>query len=89
MKNYILILVTGLSLALSGIYPNNNAISHRNEIDLQTDTKVYVCGGKYAEKFHSYSTCRGLNNCKGGIYSYDSQQAALNAGFQYCQICWK
>jgi len=61
-------------------------------IDTETtaqSSRVYVCGGEYATKFHSHSNCRGLNNCKGGIYYYSSQQAAKNAGYSYCSICWR
>lgn len=50
---------------------------------------VFVCGGKYAAKYHSYSNCSGLNNCKGGIYKYNSQSAASKAGYSACKICWK
>lgn len=56
---------------------------------ISIESGVYVCGGKYAKKFHSRSNCRGLNNCKSKIYHYESQQAALNSGFDYCKICWK
>ena len=72
---------------ISNVFSVNN-FNETNKIQF-VDTKVYVCLGKYAEKFHSRNDCRGLNNCKGGIGYYDSQEAALSAGFDYCAICWK
>ncbi len=56
--------------------------------DSKQESKVYVCGGKYSTKLHSHSNCRGLNNCKGGVFTYESQSAAKRAGYKYCLICW-
>lgn len=57
--------------------------------ELSVSQTVYVCGGKYATKYHSRSNCSGLNNCKGGIYKYDSQSDAQSSGYTACKICWK
>ncbi len=62
---------------------------NRNEPKNITSGRVYVCGGEYGKKFHSRDNCPGLNNCKGQIYLYYSQQEALNSGCEYCDICWK
>ena len=64
----------------------NDGICSQNSV---IDSKVYVCGGQYSTKFHSQNNCRGLNNCKGGIYSYGSQSSAIEAGYKYCLICWE
>lgn len=56
---------------------------------LSVSQTVYVCGGKYATKYHSRSNCSGLNNCKGGINKYDSQSNAKKSGYTACKICWK
>jgi hypothetical protein len=60
-----------------------------SKADLSVSQTVYICGGKYATKFHSTSKCSGLNNCKGGIYKYDSQEEAMDEGYSHCKICWK
>jgi hypothetical protein len=52
-------------------------------------SKVFICGGDYSYAFHSSTNCRGLNNCKGKIYSYQSQNEAIKAKYNYCEICWK
>ncbi len=60
--------------------------SHFRPIAYQNST-VVICGGKYATKFHSTSNCRGLNNCKGGVYSV-SLSEARKQGFTSCLICY-
>ena len=90
MKKKILGLVFILSTVLSGLSFTNTFESKPISAESAAQTsRVYVCGGKYATKFHSHSNCRGLNNCKGGTYYYSSQQAAKNAGYSYCSICWR
>ena len=54
-----------------------------------TTSQVYVCGGEYSDKFHFYDNCRGLNNCQSDIYYYDTQNDAINHGYEYCLICWE
>lgn len=44
---------------------------------------VYICKGKYSKKYHYVSNCRGLSNCKGGIYEV-SLQEAKNIGRTLC-----
>ncbi len=83
-KNLITVSSTSNIVTLSAINSDNTF----NKIT-PTESKVYICGGKYAKKFHSRDNCRGLNNCKSAIYSYNSQQTAINNGYEYCLICWK
>lgn len=33
------------------------------------DDEVYVCTGKYAKRFHCDEDCKGLQSCRGGIYT--------------------
>ncbi len=81
-------LITLLSLSFTGVPTTlQQDLEH---VHLATsESKVYVCGGNYATKFHSHDKCRGLNNCKGGVYYMDSQAAAVKSGYKYCSICWK
>ncbi|BDD04859.1 hypothetical protein HNQ88_002253 [Aureibacter tunicatorum] len=47
---------------------NYSSVYDREEIKISLKNDVvYVCGGKYSKKFHSYSSCRGLNNCKSKV----------------------
>jgi hypothetical protein len=61
--------------------PKNNDGSLMSE-------RVFICGGDYGYKFHSYNSCPGLNNCQGGITWYNTQRDAYNQGFRFCDICW-
>lgn len=79
-----IVMITITSLTFS---PTHNKNLSKNAV--VKVNKVYVCGGKYATKFHSYSKCRGLNNCKGGVYTVSSQTEAKKKGYGYCKICWK
>jgi len=85
MKKLTLILIAFISLSF--VVVNDSNIPNVNGIE-QSSNKVYICGGKYATKYHSHSSCRGLNNCKAEIYYYESQQEAINNGYSYCLICW-
>ena len=89
------------SNSISVSYTNNitavNEINHNNTFNKETNllikktvtqSRVYICGGPYATKFHSRNNCRGLNNCRSDIYYYNSQQEALDNGYKYCLICW-
>ena len=48
---------------------------------------VYVCTGKYATKYHSYSNCKGLNNCKGTVVKMTKQDAEQK-GKSPCSLCY-
>ena len=67
------------------VYKENKSLE---KVD-NTQSRVYICGGKYAKKFHSRNNCRGLNNCRSEVYYYNSQQEAIDNGYKYCLICWK
>ena len=84
-KYIITILVIALSFVSATTFPTQTITTTEHS----KESRVYVCGGKYATKFHSHAKCRGLNNCKGGIYYYNSIKEAERAGYTYCRICWK
>lgn len=88
MRKLLLLKVLITSLLLVSFMPSDASLEE-HKAELKISQTVYVCGGKYSEKFHSHSKCSGLNNCKGGIYTYSSQSAAQTAGFTHCKICWK
>lgn len=90
-KNKTKLISILIILIVSILFSFTTTENHYNKnIHPQIDNKVvYVCGGNYAKRFHSYSTCKGLNNCKGGIYKYENQKAAIKAGYSYCLICWQ
>ncbi len=44
---------------------------------------VYICKGKYSEKYHYISNCRGLSNCKSSIKEV-TQSEAENYGRTLC-----
>lgn len=76
------------SLFFPSILLFSNTIYHSKTNEIQVN-KVYVCSGKYATKFHSVSNCKGLNNCKGTIYSVENQNEAIKLGYTHCLLCWK
>jgi hypothetical protein len=51
-------------------------------INEKTYSQYYICGGNYAECYHTKSSCRGLNNCRSSIYSVSSI-----SGYLPCSIC--
>jgi hypothetical protein len=61
MKKFLSILV--LAIALIGL----NACAEANASEQKKETKVYICTGKYAKRYHRYSDCKGLGSCKGEI----------------------
>ena len=82
-----IILISFLSFA--SLSTTNSQYVEPDCFNLPTQGRVFICGGKYAKRFHSHSRCKGLNNCKGGIYYIDSAADAIRKGFSYCNICWK
>lgn len=85
---FTILLISLITILTSYSFTSDYSRLNSNAFNLRLQ-KVYVCGGTYTEKFYSYPRCRGLNNCQGGIYYYDSLQEAINNGFDYCSICWE
>ena len=42
---------------------------------MAAETKVYICTGKYAKKYHYDEDCRGLSNCKGDVKEVELKEA--------------
>lgn len=38
-----------------------------NSVNLQSETYVYICTGRYSQCYHSKRNCSGLNNCQADI----------------------
>ncbi len=68
-------------------YPSYNNYDVRSIIFEQTSDKVVICGGSYSKKYHKDSNCKGLSNCKGGLYEV-SKSEAVNKGRTACLICY-
>ncbi len=56
------------------------------QISERAPETVYVCGGRYAKKYHAREDCKGLENCKGGI----SKLSIVKAHSKYgaCRACY-
>ena len=68
------------------LFLNLNAQQQEN-VQAQQSSTVYICTGGYAKKYHSYSNCRGLSNCKGDIIAV-SKNTAKEKGRTACSICY-
>ena len=51
-----------------------------------TGQTVTICNGKYSIKYHSSTTCRGLNNGRGGL-SEVTLAKAVSIGRTPCLLC--
>ena len=89
MKSIYKYLILGLALVVFSVGAHSSQVGYESCVVEKVVTEVYVCKGPYSKKFHSSSSCRGLSNCSTDIGKYSSQQAAKDAGYDYCKICWK
>lgn len=55
--------------------------------EVQGDGYVYICTGSGAKRYHSSSSCRGLNNCTHDIIKV-SLSTAKDKGKTPCKICY-
>lgn len=39
------------------------------------ESEVYICGPRGAKKYHFTKNCRGLSNCKHGLYKVSLKEA--------------
>lgn len=56
------------------------------QVSSQSD-KVYVCGDKHSNQYHSTSSCTVLSNCQSKIY-WGTKDDVLNYGYSTCATCW-
>lgn len=67
--------------------PSSYDYSNTTAPQQDSGATVIICGGQYAKKYHRSSSCRGLRNCKGEIYSSTKSQA-IGMGRSPCAICY-
>jgi len=79
----IIVLLSLFTLTLS---VNATPIHHAKHIAPKQVTYVYICDGKYSKRYHSSPTCRGLDNCKGGVEKVTLEQA-IKMGRTPCHVC--
>lgn len=72
-------------LILTFLFAASAAIGEKAEYS--ASSKVYVCTGGYATKYHKTSKCRGLGNCKAEIVSV-TEESAIRDGRTRCGICY-
>lgn len=73
-------------VSFTAVEPNHQGAAPHNCV--ATSSIVVICGGKYATKYHNTTRCRGLRNCKGGLYKM-SIKDAKKKGFTACKICYE
>lgn len=49
--------------------------------------EVYVCGGRYAKRYHNDEYCKGLQSCRGGIEIMTIEEAE-DLGKTPCGYCY-
>ncbi len=82
-----LLLPLAFLLSFSASYPLQDS-SKAVVLKIQENSEtVYICTGKYSKRYHAYSDCSGLNNCKGDIIAI-SKKKAQNLGRTPCKICY-
>ena len=59
--------------------------SYENEYAGASSETVYICTGPYAEKYHSYPSCRGLNRCSGRVVA--QKYSKIKRMYSPCRIC--
>ena len=92
MKKILSILVLAIALISCG----DKKESPKEERTVESrDTKrnpthydeVYVCGGRYAKRYHNDEYCKGLQSCKGGIEIMTIEEAE-DLGKTPCGYCY-
>jgi hypothetical protein len=80
-----------LIFAFLAIFTSFNSLQESNsskpKSHFHKEQTVYICKGPNSLRFHSNSSCRGLNSCTTQIYSV-SLTDAKNIGRTPCQICY-
>jgi threonine synthase len=84
MKIFTLAAFLLTSLSLAAAYASHTVAHTPIEPE---ETKVVVCTGSYAKKYHSHSNCAGLNNCKGNRETINLS-AAQKQGRTSCSKCY-
>lgn len=74
-----LLLLVGVT-SFSAVNPEPSTSKSKDEI-------VYVCTGKSSKRYHKYSGCKGLNNCRGDVVKV-SMSRAKSMRRTPCKICY-
>ena len=63
--------------------------SHKRlAVPTDSNSKVWVCTGESSERYHAYSDCRGLSNCRASVEEISLQEAE-SMGRTPCRKCYK
>lgn len=60
----------------------------RASVPSSPNAKVWICTGESSERYHAYSDCKGLSNCRTNIEEISLQEAE-SMGRTPCRICYK
>ncbi|NDV46142.1 hypothetical protein D0T49_03685 [Paludibacter sp. 221] len=83
MKKQLLLISFTLFLASFSLNGTENKIKSSTQ-----ETKVTICTGNSATKYHKTNKCRGLNACKGEKKTVTMKEAE-KWGRTKCKICYK
>lgn len=76
-----------LVVCCCALYAFGNGYGSVQQVTQNKESYVYICTGGYATKYHRYSKCKGLGNCKGEIKKV-TESAAIKQGRTRCKICY-
>ncbi len=63
--------------------------SHKRvAVPTDSDSKVWVCTGGSARRYHADQDCKGLSRCKGAVEEISLQEAE-SMGRTPCRKCYK
>ena len=63
--------------------------SHKRvSVPPDSNSKVWVCTGGSSKRYHAYSNCKGLSNCRANIEEISLQEAE-SMGRTPCRKCYK
>ncbi len=63
--------------------------SHKRvSVPTDSNSKVWVCTGGSSKRYHAYSNCKGLSNCRASIEEISLQEAE-SMGRTPCRKCYK
>lgn len=88
MKKAISVLSVFLIVVFVFVSCSHSAsVSNDDSSNNEGSDDVYICTGNYAKRYHSSSSCSGLDNCKGEIEEM-SLSDAEDMGRTECSRCY-
>lgn len=79
MKQFVILFI----LISAQLFGTQSTAEHLSK----SENYVYICTGPKATKYHSTSSCRGLNKCSKDIIKV-TQTYAEDKGRKKCKICY-